>query len=101
LDRGERSPPLSRPAKYVHIVLLRQQKPQKADTFVTARLTDAQQHEIITQPGFLQGPLSLLSVVCKLLDAILRIVVIPGHSVVFEEREQILSILGQAWENPA
>src|SRR5215471_3892267 len=69
---------------------------QKADAFVSAGLTEAQQDQVITEPLLAQHPERVFSVVRKLLDGMLGIVIIPRHAIVLEERKQLVLIFEQS-----
>ena len=57
--------------------------------------------KVIMQPSLFHDARPILAVVRKLFDRVFCIVVIPGHSVILEKREELILILEKAVTNTA
>jgi hypothetical protein len=93
LDHG--APPLyaSRCAERVEVSLAQKEELQEADAPVAARVTEAEQHQVVGQPGFLHDPDGVFAVVGEAFYGVLGAVVVPGYAIMLDEGEQLVPIL--------
>src|SRR5262245_22417111 len=96
LDAGGFPPSPWSLAEDIHVRLPGEQESQVADAPVAAGLVEAEQHEIVHQPGLPQAPGLVLPVVGELSDGVLGQVIVPAHPVVANEGEELVPVLEQA-----
>ena len=69
---------------------------QEAEPLVAARLVQAKQYKIILQSRIFHNTRPAFAEICKLLDGVFRVVIIPRHTIVLQEREKLILIPQQA-----
>src|SRR5262245_6037207 len=84
LDRWETAAP-PRAAEQVQVPLAGTEELQETHTPVPTGVAEAEKYQVILQPRLPHHPRSALPVVPKLPNRVLRIVVVPGHAVVFQK----------------
>ena len=73
--------------KHVHVLLARQKELQEADTLVSTGLEEAEENQVIVQTRLGQGPYCILTIARKPLDGVLGAIVVPGDTIMVDERE--------------
>ena len=64
------------------VLLSGEEKSQKADVFIPARLRNAEEYQIVLEPSFTERRLNEFAAGREGFDGILCVVVVPGNAVV-------------------
>lgn len=84
------------PGEGVNVLLPRKQESPEIDSLVPAGLEQAQENEVIFQPPLAGQGRGVVTKICESPDRVLGRIVVPGHTIMFEEREESLPILQQS-----
>jgi hypothetical protein len=92
LDARCALPPALARCEGIHIAFSRQQEFQEAYVSDTTGLINAQQYQMLGKPSFFDISSDIFPVITDTLDRVLGQIVVPGHAVMLQEREQALAI---------
>ncbi len=81
------------PGKRRQVVASVKKELKKADILASQRLSNTEENKILLETFFGRCSANQSSQEHESLDGVFRVVVVPRHAVVFQEREQLMAIL--------